>query len=424
VRSNFNAARCIAVFGSDMNANAPHDSGVETRGGADLPSYHGPAFLSYGFRPFFLGAAVFGALAIPAWVAIFAGVTDVGFLHAPRDWHVHEMLFGFLPAVMAGFLLTAIPNWTSRAQFAGIPLLSLFAVWLTGRLLVAVQWPTSLVVAIVDSSFLIALAAVVWRELAAAGSWKQAPIAALISVYAGANILFHVRALHGGATDLPERMALSLIMLLLTVIGGRITPNFTREFLGQEDMTDRTGFFSHLDGLSIMLVVLAAFAWIVHPEGILAGMAFVVAGLVNLVRLWRWRGWSTWREPLVMILHVGYGWLVFSFLAVGAAILELGLQMANTLHVLTTGAVGTMTLAVMTRATLGHTGRSRHAGPTTIFIYMLVNVGALFRIFVPTTDAPAMLTHLMLTMATIGWSGAYGVFALFYGRFLVSPSAE
>jgi len=215
----------------------------------------------------------------------------------------------------------------------------------------------------------------VWRELAAAGSWTQTPIAALISLYAGTNILFHVGALHRGATDLPERMALVLIMLLLTIIGGRITPNFTREFLGQGDMVVRSAFFSYLDGLSIMLVVVAAVAWIVHPDGSVTGAAFVVAGLVNLVRLWRWRGWSTWREPLVLILHVGYGWLVLSFLAVGAAMLGMGLHMANALHVLTTGAVGTMTLAVMTRATLGHTGRPRHAGPTTTLIYVLVNVG-------------------------------------------------
>jgi uncharacterized protein involved in response to NO len=326
--------RGITVFGPiAMNANPPRRSVAETRSGAEDLSYHGPAFLSYGFRPFFLGAAVFSALAIPAWVAIFAGVSGWGFLYAPRDWHVHEMLFGFLPAVMTGFLLTAIPNWTSRGHLTGIPLLSLFVLWLAGRLLVAVPWPTPLFVAIVDSSFLIALAAVIWRELAAAGSWTQAPIGALIALYAGANILFHIGALHGGPTDLPERMALALIMLLLTVIGGRVTPSFTREFLGQGDMTVRSAFFSYVDGLSIMLVMLAAVAWIVHPDGSVPGVAFVVAGLVNLVRLWRWRGWSTWREPLVLILHVGYGWLVLSFLAVGAAILEMGLQMANALHV-------------------------------------------------------------------------------------------
>ena len=407
-----------------MNANPPHQSVTEARSRPDCLSYHGPAFLSYGFRPFFLGAAVFNALAIPAWVAIFAGVSDWGFLYAPRDWHVHEMLFGFLPAVMTGFLLTAIPNWTSRGHLTGVPLLLLFVLWLAGRLLVAVPWPTPLFVAIVDSSFLIAVVAVIWRELVAAGSWTQTPIAALISLYAGANILFHVGALYSGATDLPERMALVLIMLLLTVIAGRITPNFTREFLGQGDMTVRSAFISYVDGLSIMLVVVAAVAWIVHPDGSVAGAAFVVAGLVNLVRLWRWRGWRTWREPLVLILHVGYGWLALSFLAVGAAILGMGLQMANALHVLTTGAVGTMTLAVMTRATLGHTGRPRHAGPATILIYMFVNVGAISRAVVPNIDAPAMLTHLLLGMAAIGWSGAYGMFAVIYGRFLVCPSQE
>ena len=383
------------------------------------------AFLSYGFRPFFLGAALFAGVAVPAWVLIVTGVSGSNFLYAPREWHVHEMLFGFLPAVITGFLLTAIPNWTGRAPLKGIPLLSLWLLWLAGRLLLAWPWVGPLAAAIVDGMFLVALTAFVWREIAVGGTRSQAPIGVVISLYACANILFHVLALRGAMADLPVRMALGLIMLLLTMIGGRVTPNFTREFFAQARIDPaRVAPFSRVDGLSIVLVVAAAVAWIVQPESALAGGALVVAGSINLFRLTRWSGWLAWREPLVWILSVGYGWLVLSLLALGGAILGMGLPTANAVHVLSSGAVGTMTLAVMTRASLGHTGRARHAGPVTVLIYVLVNLGAILRVFAPSPDAPTAVTNLMLGLAAAGWSGAYVLFVLTYGPYLVRPSLD
>ena len=383
------------------------------------------AFLSYGFRPFFLGAALFAGVAVPAWVLIVTGVSGSNFLYAPREWHVHEMLFGFLPAVITGFLLTAIPNWTGRAPLKGIPLLLLWLLWLAGRLLLAWPWVGPLAAAIVDGMFLVALTAFVWHEIAVGGTRSQAPIGVVISLYACANILFHVLALRGAMTDLPARMALGLIMLLLTMIGGRVTPNFTREFFAQERIDPaRVAPFSRVDGLSIVLVVAAAVAWIVQPESVLAGGALVVAGSINLFRLTRWSGWLAWREPLVWILSVGYGWLVLSLLALGGAILGMGLPTANAVHVLSSGAVGTMTLAVMTRASLGHTGRARHAGPVTVLIYVLVNLGAILRVFAPSPDAPTAMTNLILGLAAAGWSGAYVLFALTYGPYLLRPSLD
>jgi uncharacterized protein involved in response to NO len=164
-------------------------------------------------------------------------------------------------------------------------------------------------------------------------------------------------------------------------------------------------------------------AWIVQPEGQTAGALFVGAGVANLIRVARWRGWMAWREPLVFILHVGYGWVALSLLALGGAILGV-LPAANAVHVLTTGAVGTMTLAVMTRASLGHSGRARHAGPMTVVMYVLVNLGAVVRVVAPASDAPTALTNLLLGMAAFGWSGAYLLFALIYGPILVRPSLE
>jgi uncharacterized protein involved in response to NO len=147
----------------------------------------------------------------------------------------------------------------------------------------------------------------------------------------------------------------------------------------------------------------------------------VVAGLANLGRLVRWHGWLTWREPLVLILHVGYGWFALSLLILGGAILEIGLPKEDAMHAFTSGAVGAMTLAVMTRASLGHTGRPRHAGPMTVFIYILVNVGAVLRVFGPMTGLP---TNLVLGLAAGSWSGAYLLFAMVYGPFLLRASLD
>ena len=144
----------------------------------------GLAFFSYGFRPFFLGAALFAGVAVPAWILTLAGVGDSEFLYPARDWHVHEMVFGFLPAVITGFLLTAIPNWTDRPPIRGHELMLLFTLWLAGRLLIAVPWFTPLVSATVDAAFLVAVAGLVWREIAAGKSWPQAPMGVLIGLYA------------------------------------------------------------------------------------------------------------------------------------------------------------------------------------------------------------------------------------------------
>jgi uncharacterized protein involved in response to NO len=385
------------------------------------PSYRGPAFFSYGFRPFFLGAALFAGVAVPIWILVLVEVGHPNFLYPARDWHVHEMLFGFLPAVITGFMLTAIPNWTDRPPIRGYELMLLFTLWLAGRALIAIPWFTPLVSAIVDVGFLVAVAGLVWREIIASKSWDRAPMGVLVSLLAGANILFHVLSLKGAETDRPERMALAMVMLLLALIGGRLIPTFTGELLAESGRAERPASFSRYDGLSIALVGFAVLSWIVQPSSMATGWLFALAGLANLGRLVRWYGWATWREPLVLILHFGYGWFALSLLILGGSILGIGLPKEDAVHAFTSGAVGAMTLAVMTRASLGHTGRPRHAGPLTVLIYMLVNLGAVLRVFGPMTDLPA---NLVLAVAAGSWSGAYLLFALVYGPYILRPSLD
>ena len=243
----------------------------------------------------------------------------------------------------------------------------------------------------------------------------------LVSLLAGANILFHVLTLSAAETDRSERMALSMVMLLMTLIGGRVIPTFTGELLAHSGSADRPAPFSRYDGLSIVLVGFAVVLWIVQPHSMATGWMLVAAGLANLCRLVRWYGWITWREPLVLILHVGYGWFALSLLILGGSILGIGLPKEDAVHAFTSGAVGAMTLALMTRASLGHTGRPRHAGPLTVLIYLLVNVGAVLRVFGPMTGIP---TNLVLGVAAGSWSGAYLLFAMVYGPFLLRPSLD
>jgi uncharacterized protein involved in response to NO len=261
----------------------------------------------------------------------------------------------------------------------------------------------------------------VWREIAAADSWAQAPIGALITFYAGAHIGEHLLESTGLPTDVGVRIGLGLIMVLLALIGGRVTPNFTGELLEQHQPPIQPAAFSRFDVLSIVLVALAALNWMIQPESPVTGGLLVGAGLINVGRLARWYGWLTWREPLVLMLHVGYGWLALSLLLLGGATLGVGLPTADALHALTAGAVGAMTLAVMTRASLGHTGRVRHADGMTVLMYALVNFGAVLRVFGAWIGVPDTIA---LGSAAACWAGAYLMFAIVYGRYLFSRSLD
>lgn len=392
-----------------------------SRGLEQEAPYRGVAFFSMGFRPFFLSAALFAGMAVPLWVLMLNGVEGVTVRYSPRWWHVHEMVFGFLPAVILGFLLTAIPNWIDRPPLRGAKLAGLWVLWVIGRVVIAVPWFPPLVVSMLDGAFLVTAAGLLWREIITTSSWKIAPMGVLVSFYALANLLFHVLTLQERNADFPPRMALAVLLILLVVIGGRIVPNFTEEFFEMRGRPERPSTFSRYDGLVIAMVVFSGAVWVEWPYERGTGWLFVLAGLVNAGRLVRWKGWLTWPEPLVLVLHVGYGWVAAALLLVGGSLLGIGLPPPDALHALTAGAVGIMTLGVMTRASLGHTGRPRHAGPLTVCIYLMAFVGALIRVFGPSVG----LAHrVAMGLAAISWSGAYLLFAAFYGPFLLKPSVD
>jgi uncharacterized protein involved in response to NO len=276
--------------------------------------------------------------------------------------------------------------------------------------------------AIVDGSFLVVLAIIVWWTMIATRQFQLAPVAILISLYAYANVLFHLLP---GFNDLPRRFGLAVIMVLLAFIGGRVTPNFTQEYVDREGLKEKPAPFSGFDALALMIVAVAALTWTAEPRSTVTGGLLAVSGLVHLIRLARWRGWVTWREPLVVILHIGYGWLVLALLVLGGEILGSGLVQPETIHIVTAGAVGAMTLGIMTRATLGHTGRPVKASAMTVLIFALVNMGALFRTFGVSSGMSLGLSYgLALNLAAVCWSAAYLLYAVFYGSFLLNPDLD
>ena len=373
-----------------------------------------PPILSYGFRPFFFLAALHAGVAIPAWLFMYLSGSTLPGPFPGIHWHAHEMLFGYLQAVVAGFLLTAIPNWTGRLPLSGWPLAGLVFLWGMGRVACAVV-PDAVVAMALDAAFPAVLASAVWREVVAGRNWKNAPVAFMISLLGLANVLDHAANLDLVAHGIGIRLALAAITMLLALIGGRIVPSFTRNWLVKQGETVLPASFSLLDKAALAGTAAACVAWIVAPGATVTGIGLLLAGLLLGARLARWRGHKTAREPIVLVLHLGYAWLAVALALLGCAAATGHIPQSAALHALTAGAIGTMTLAVMTRASLGHTGREIVADPYTVAIYAAVTAGAALRV-----AAPFAGEWYAATLSTGGglWSAAFLTFALRYAPIL------
>lgn len=380
-------------------------------------AHQGPAVFSYGFRPFFLLGAGHAVVTVFVWVGILAAGWPTPRAFAPITWHAHEMIFGYVAAIIAGFILTAVPNWTGRLPMLGWPLATLVALWLAGRI-VMYFGPVWWLSALVDAVFLFVLFGVILREIVVGRNWRNLPVCALIGLFACANVLFHAGALWWPAEEYATRLALAVIAVLIMLIGGRITPSFTRNWLAKRGGDARPVPPGRFDMAVVLVSGFALALWVAGLAAAVAGTLLLIAGALHCVRIARWRGWTTLAEPLVTILHIGYLWIPLSLGLMGASLLApdiVGRSVA--LHALGAGAVGTMTLAVMTRATLGHTGRPLTAGPATIAIYALVTVGALMRLLGPISSFDVTV---WLTGSAVLWGGAFLLFIVAYGPALVT----
>lgn len=382
-----------------------------------LKPYEGPALFSYGFRPFFLFGALYAGFAVVLWLTVYCGEITLHTAFMPRDWHIHEMLYGYVPAVVTGFLLTAIPNWTGRLPLQGGPLLVLVIGWGAGRLAVmfsgTIGWLPALVI---DATFLPLVAAVAAREVVAGRNWRNLAVVGLVSLLAVGNILFHLESHVSGGADYSTRAGIAVIVILITMIGGRIVPSFTRNWLVRENPGRLPAPLARFDMIVIAASAVALLTWIAQPSAMTAGYALVAAGLLQLVRFSRWAGDRTLREPLVLILHLGYAFLPLGFLLTGLAAFDL-IPAASGIHAFA-GAIGTMTLAVMTRASLGHTGRALHASVATQGIYAAIVLAALARVVA--TLVPEQ-TIILIALAAVLWSAAFLGFVIVYGPIVCTP---
>jgi uncharacterized protein involved in response to NO len=389
-----------------------------------IPRYRahaGPVILSAGFRPFFLAASVWAAAAIPFWLAAYASGLILPTQVAPSVWHAHEMVFGFATATVAGFLLTAIPNWTGRMPLQGGPLLLLVLLWAAGR--VAILFSVEIgppAAAAADLAFPAVFLGVVAREIVAGRNWRNLPMLGALSMLLVGNLLVHLEALGLAETAaLGNRLGIMTLLLLISLVGGRIVPSFTRNWLVKNRPTAAPPVPEGRFDLSALAVTVAGLLiWAVAPDSAAAPWAALIAGIAVALRLSRWRSFYSLSEPLLLVLHVGYGWLALGLLLLGINGLYDVLPQTAALHALTVGAIGTMTLAVMTRASLGHTGRSLSAGPITLVIYVLITTAAVLRLVSPLAGDWMVP---MLWLAGAAWSGAFGLFALFYGSALMQP---
>jgi uncharacterized protein involved in response to NO len=370
--------------------------------------------LNDGFRPFFLSAAALVVLAVPIWVAALSGLIDLPVATDPLAWHKHEMTFGYLGAVMAGFLLTAIPNWTGRLPLAGAPLAVFFGLWLLGRIAMAASALTGLAAAAaIDLLFPVALAVLVAREVVAGRNWRNLPVCLLVAGFALADGLAQLDYIRGWNTGMGERLALGAAATLIALIGGRIVPSFTRNWLVKRGATTLPAPFGRFDRATLAVTAPTLASWALWPEAPWSGAALLLIGLVHAARFARWQGWSTGAEPLVLILHLGYAWLPLGFLLMGvAAFAPEAVPTTAALHALTAGAIGTMTMAVMTRATLGHTGRELTAGRGTAAIYAAILTGAVLRVATPFLPIDPTVA---LTLAGGLWSLGFLLFVAIYG---------
>ncbi len=375
-------------------------------------------WLSGGFRPFFLLGALAMATSVLAWIPLLLGVWELPSAFSPRDWHVHAMLFGGIPALVAGFALTAVSNWTGRPPVRGRELLFLVMLWLAGRAAVLVSAHIGAgAAAVIDLAFLLALTLVLAREVLAGKNYRNLRVVGVVALLGLANAAFHAEAWLFGFADYAARAGIAIVIILIMLVGGRIVPAFTRNWLAMRRSAKLPAGFSRLDAATMAVSILALAFWIVMPASAAVAAGLLVAGLLNLLRLSRWCGLQTRAEPLLFILHVGYAMIPLGFMAVGGSILAPGtVDPGAALHVWTLGAFGIMTLAVMTRASRGHCGQSLTAGRCEIAIFALVLIGLAARLLSPYAGG---WTAQALELAALAWAASYLTFAIGYARMLL-----
>lgn len=387
----------------------------------DRRQYEGPALFSVGLRPFFLLASIFAVGVIPVWMMIWTGHWTSGSLFTPADWHAHELIFGYTSAVISGFVLTAIPNWTKRPPICGWPLVGLAMLWLAGRLAVAgfLALPAFWVL-VVDGSFLAALCILMARELLSAHNMRNLVVLIPISILLVSNVVFHLEAGAYGEAVFGRRAGLAAIAVLIALIGGRIIPAFTRNWLVKKGATRLPVPFSRLDAVAIGVSVAGLSLWVADVQGPATGTVLAAASVLQILRLSRWQGLQTHKSAILLMLHVAYFCLPAGLAALAASAVVPGIGQATGTHLLGIGGIGGMTFAVMIRAGLGHTGHPLVAGRWITFAFASIVLAAFARAFLPDVT---VLGVSGLVLAAVFWTTGFAMLSLRLAPLLLARSS-
>lgn len=377
----------------------------------------GPALFSYGFRPFFFFGALYAALAIGLWTLWLDGVGALPSTFPPLAWHTHELLFGYAFSVVAGFLLTAVPNWTGRLPVVGWPLVGLVCLWLAGRAAMALAGALHpLALALLTLAFPLALFGLIAREVYAGRNTRNIKVVAVLAVLCLAQIGIHVEVWRTGASTFSVRLALSAYLMLVMIVGGRIIPSFTTNWIKRENPGRTPATFDGFDKTAMIFAGAALACWTALPAVVAAspvvGVLLGLSAVLHAARLARWAPDRVWAEKLVAVLHIAYAFIPLGFaVAAASALMQDATSDIAAIHLWAIGAIGLMTLAVMTRATRGHTGRALVAPSSTIVLYALLAFAAMARF------VAAFLQHnaVGLTIAGAAWTLAFAGFAAVYG---------
>lgn len=379
-----------------------------------------PAWLRKGFRPFFLGAAVYAWLTIPAWALSFTGHASSQV--ANMGWHAHEMLFGFTAAVIAGFLLTAVTNWTHRDTLSGYPLLGVFLLWVLGRVVWLIPDVNGTLLAVVDASFLPVVALAIARPIVLAKNTRNLPMIGVLALLSAGNIAWHVGLILDapGVTRRAQMGSLSVILLLVVIMSGRVFPMFTRNGLKEPSVQGSP----RADAVSSGLMVLVALGDVTGALDAWPKLAAGLFGVLTAALVWRslrWRTLKTWPVPLVWVLHLSHLWLIVGIAMRGLA--ALGLAPATlALHALTVGCLATVCFGMMARVSLGHTGRQLAAPTTATACFWMLVAAGLVRVFGPLA-APSqyfvwvLISSVLLSLAALA-------FVIGYALVLTSPRVD
>ncbi|MDE2369236.1 MAG: NnrS family protein [Burkholderiales bacterium] len=383
---------------------------------AAVPSRGWPLW-RLGFRPFYLGALLFGALAVPLWIGLLAGHAVPRMVLPPLLWHAHEMLFGFAAAVICGFLLTAVRAWTGLATLRGAPLAALAALWLAARVAAfAAPYP---VYAVLDELFLPCVAVALATVLVRARNWRNLPLVGLIVLLAVANAAFHLAA-RGDVAISPLRplfAALALIVMIETVIAGRVVPAFTANAVaGSKPRRWRA-----LEIATPLASVLGLCAWVFEAPPRLASVLLALAAALHLARWLAWRPWVSRGRPILWILHLSYGWIPLGFALLAAAQFAWVAESAG-VHAFAVGATAGLIVGMITRTARGHTGRALQASPAEVVAYGAIVVAALLRVLLPLA-APGW-ADAARNGAAVAWTLAFAIVLVVFTPWLLAARAD